>query len=206
MKIFKITVLLCLFTLITGCSANTQNNTKNVNDNPETSTNINSDSPKLLAQTVGKPTDCSQYSYEELTAVWGVPFIDIDIKDVVELTVDGGIQYGCNYNQTNDGTGVTYAIEYREFPSVDQAIQEIANVKSSAQFGDKVYFTIDPIPNLGDEAFYWTRSLAEGIKDMNQQMYVRKGSVVFMLSGVNIDGVNADYKDKLLKSFQLHFE
>jgi hypothetical protein len=41
---------------------------------------------------------------------------------------------------------------------------------------------------------------------MNQQMYVRKGSVVFMLSGVNIDGVNADYKDKLLKSFQLHFE
>jgi hypothetical protein len=36
-------------------------------------------------------------------------------------------------------------------------------------------------------------------------MFVRKGNVVFMLSGVNLAGASADYKDKLKASYLLHF-
>ena len=163
-------------------------------------------SPKLVAQTVGEPTDCSLYTLDELATVWGVPMVDTDINKVSELSTDGGKLYTCGYNQTDSGLGVTYTIEYREYPDVDSAKQSISDTRSTEKYGDTVYYTLEEKSGVGDEAFFWTKAVKSGEKNLNQQMYIRKGSTVFLLSGVNLDGVTSDYKDKLLASYKLHFE
>lgn len=160
---------------------------------------------KLPKQTVGEMADCSTYTFDDLAPVWGVTFTDTDDNRVVELSADGGYQYECDYNQTDSGKGVTFIIEYRNYPSDDAAISAIKDVKSAAKFGDTVYYTYEDLADVGDEAFYWT-SANTTVKNQNQQMYVRSGNVVFLLSGVNIDGIGADYKDKLLASYKLKFE
>jgi hypothetical protein len=163
------------------------------------------DSPKLKAQTVGQLADCSTYTFDELSKVWGVPFVDTDINKVSELSTSGGKLYSCTYNQTDSGTGVSYVIEYREHPSVESAKQSMNDTRSTEKYGDKVYYLKEDKAGVGDEAFFWARNRTDGSKEANQQLYIRKGSVVFLLSGVNLSGVDASYKDKLVASYKLHF-
>jgi hypothetical protein len=161
--------------------------------------------PNLPKQTVGSDADCSLYSLNELATVWGVPMVDTDINKVSELSTAGGTLYSCNYNETDSGLGVTYGIEYREYPTIDDAKQSINNTRSTVKYGDMVYYTLEEKVGVGDEAFFWSKYQADGGKNVNQQMYIRKDNVVFLLSGVNLDGVTPDYKDKLLTSYKLHF-
>jgi hypothetical protein len=162
--------------------------------------------PKMKTQTVGQQADCSTYNFTELTEVWGVPFVDTDINKVTALNSSGGKLYSCSYNQTDSGQGVTYTIEYREHTSEDQAKQDMNDVRSTEKYGDTKYYTKEDKVGVGDEAFFWAKNRTDGSKEVNQQMYIRKGSVVFLLSGVNLDGVDASYKDKLVASYKLHFE
>lgn len=161
---------------------------------------------KLAAQTVGKDADCSGYTFAELTKIWGVPFVDTDINKVSQLSTAGGKLYSCSYNQTDSGMGVTFSIEYREHPSVESAKQSMNDTRSTEKYGDTVYYVKEDKAGVGDEAFFWAKARTDGSKEVNQQMYVRKGNVVFLLSGVNLDGVKQDYKDKLAASYKLHFE
>lgn len=168
-------------------------------------TSQNNNGPKLAAQSVGQQADCSTYSFSELQKVWGVPFVDTDINKVSELSTNGGKLYSCAYNETDSGKGVTFSIEYREHPSVDSAKQSISDTRSTEKYGDKVYYIKEEVSGVGDEAFYWAQNRTDGAKLVNQQMYVRKGNVVFLLSGVNIDGIGTNYKDNLKASYLLHF-
>jgi hypothetical protein len=157
---------------------------------------------KLMAQTVGQQADCSTYNFSELQKIWGVPFVDTDINKVSQLSTSGGKLYSCTYNETDSGQGATFAIEYREHPSVDSAKQSIADTLSTEKYGDKVYYIREDIAGVGDQAFHFTQNTDN---PKNRQMFVRKGNVVFMLSGVNLAGASADYKDKLKASYLLHF-
>lgn len=179
------------------------------NSTSQQSTNNNQKSAEtvtLKSQTVGQPVDCSTYNYEELSKVWGVPFVDIDANNVSQLSTAGGKLYSCSYNQTNSGLGVTFSIEYREHPSVDSAKQSMSDTRSSAKYGDTVYFLQEEKTGVGDEAVFSSVPKKAGVKNANQQIYIRKGNVIFLLSGVNLDGVDDSYKDKLVASYRLHFQ
>lgn len=161
---------------------------------------------KLMAQKVGSKADCSLYNFDELSKIWGVPFTDTDINNVSQLSTAGGLLYSCSYNQTDSGKGVTFTIDYREHLDVESAKRSINDTKSTEKYGDVVYYKKEDVSGIGDEAFLWSKNRTDKGKDMNQQLYVRKDNVVFLLSGVNIDGVSADYKDKLIQSYKLHFK
>ena len=162
-------------------------------------------SPKLISQTVGQPTDCSLYNSEALNGIWGVSFVETVPNNVINI-MGGAKQYSCTFNETTEGKGITYIIEVTEYNNEKDASITLSDIRNSEKFGDRVFFNREEVANVGDEAFYWTQVVNEGTQVKNQQMYIRQGSVVFLLSGVNIDGVSPDYKEKLLKSFQLHFE
>lgn len=176
-------------------------------DTVQTQNNLTTlESLKLKAQTVGQQADCSTYTFDELSKVWGVPFVDTDINKVSELSTNGGKLYSCAYNQTDSGTGVSYVIEYREYPSVESAKQSMNDTRSTEKYGDTVYYLKEDKAGVGDEAFFWARNRTDGSKESNQQMYIRKGAVVFLLSAVNLDGVDSTFKDKLVSSYKLHYE
>lgn len=183
-----------------------QNSSTTTNVVADTKKTASTDAPKLVAQTVGKDADCSTYTFKELETVWGVPFTDTDINKVTELSTSGGKQYSCSYNETNSGMGVTLAVEVREHPSVEAAKQSMNDTRSTEKYGDTVYYLKEDKTGVGDEAFLWARNRTDGSKESNQQLYVRKGSVVFLLSGVNLSGVDASYKEKLVASYKLHFQ
>lgn len=178
----------------------------NSNNAPSNGQNTQASTPsssvKLAAQTVGQQADCTTYNFSELQKVWGVPFVDTDINKVSELSSAGGKLYSCSYNQTDSGQGATFAIEYREHPSVDSAKQSIADTLSTEKYGDKVYYIREDVAGVGDQAFHFTQNTDS---PKNRQMFIRKGNVVFMLSGVNLSGAPLDYKDKLKASYLLHF-
>ena len=183
----------------------TSDTTQQNSENKSTAQNSGNQSVKLLSQTVGQQADCSAYTFTELSQVWGVPFADTDINKVSQLSTNGGKLYSCTYNETNSGTGLSYTIEYREHPSVDDAKRSMNDTRSTEKYGDTVYYLKEDKSGVGDEAFLWARNRKDGSKESNQQLYVRKGNVVFLLSGVNLDGVDASYKDKLVASYKLHF-
>lgn len=165
------------------------------------------DAPKLAQQTVGKPADCSLYTFTDLGKIWGVTFVDTDINNVSELNSDGGKQYSCKYNETDSGKGLTVDIEFREHASVDAAKQAINDTRSGAKYGDTVYYALDDVASLGDEAFFsLPAKQVNNPKNVEEQLYVRKGSVVFLISATNLDGVDGTYRDKILSSYKLHFQ
>jgi hypothetical protein len=193
----------------------TQNKTEN--DSPATSTSAESANTasseekeeahheqEKIAQTVGQQSDCSLYTLDELATIWGVPMVDIDTNLVIE-TSDGGKQYSCGYNETDSGLGVSFSVEIREFKSVEKAKSDMANTRDGAKLGEEVYFIHDEQDGLGDEAFFSTSKRAvDSGKNVNELLYVRHDSTVMLLSATNLDGVGADYRDKMIASFNLH--
>ena len=61
---------------------------------------------KLADQTVGSKVDCSLYTLNELSTLWGVSMVDTDDTMVTSLS-DGGKLYSCNYNETDSGLGLS---------------------------------------------------------------------------------------------------
>lgn len=161
---------------------------------------------KLPAQTVGKEADCSLYTLAELATLWGVPMTDTDINKVIE-TSDGGKLYSCSYNETDSGMGLTFSVEFREFMSEEKAKSDMANTRDGAKIGDTVYFVQDEQQGVGDEAFFSLPAKQVGNpKNPTEQLYARKGNVVMLLSATNLSGVKADYRDKILQSYNLHLK
>lgn len=185
----------------TGSNSASSNITKQSDSSSSSATAV-----KLAKQEVGKETDCSLYTLDELKTVWGVPMVDTDIGKVQQLSTQGGKLYSCGYNETDSGLGLTFSIEYREHADVESAKQSIADTRSTEKYGETKYYNLEEKSGVGDEAFFWTKYRTDGSKEVNQQMYIRKDNVVFLLSGVNISGIGADYKEKLVASYKLHFE
>jgi hypothetical protein len=160
----------------------------------------------LPGQSVGVEADCSFYTTEEITGIWGVPIVDMDLGTVVS-TSDDGKQYICTYNETDSGLGLTFSVEYREFLSEEQAKTDMMNVRDGAKVGDEVYFIQDEQPGIGDEALFTvSKKSVDSGNNKVEQLYVRKGHVVMLLTASNLQGVKSDYRDKILQSYKLHFE
>ena len=176
-------------------------------DSPNESKKTSNDGLKLSAQTVGQQPDCSLYTFDELGKIWGVTFTDTDVNGskVSELTGPGTKLYECDYNETNSGQGVSFVIQHKEYSTTAAAVSEMTNVRSSAKYGDKVYFIQEEKSGVGDEAFFSKGAGTGSLANTNQQMYIRKDNVVFLLSGVNLAGTDDSYKDKLVSSYKLHF-
>jgi hypothetical protein len=178
------------------------------NSTSQQTTNDNSSvASKIPFKTVGDVADCLTYTFAELSEVWGVTFTDDDnsTTKVTEINGPDTRQFACIYNETNSGMGVSYSIEYRQYADTEAAKTDIADIRSTEKYGDTIYYTKEEKSGVGDEAFFWSKYRADGSKEVNQQMYIRKDNVVFLLSGVNLEGVDASYKDKLLTSYKLHF-
>ncbi len=82
-------------------------------------------------------------------------------------------------------------------------IHPTAVVDPSAEFAADVEVgpgcVIGPNVKLGER----TRLVAHVFIESHTSL--GKDNVVFLLSGVNLEGVDASYKDKLLTSYKLHF-
>lgn len=70
-------------------------------------------------------------------------------------------------------------------------------------------FTVkaDEQPGIGDEALFTvSKKSVDSGNNKVEQLYVRKGHVVMLLTASNLQGVKSDYRDKILQSYKLHFE
>lgn len=161
----------------------------------------------LPEQTVGGPVDCSLYSLEELSGVWGVTLTDTDEENKVISTSDDGKLYSCGYHETDSGKGVSFTIEFREYQSIEKAETDMKNVRDGAKIQDKVYFVNDEVDGIGDEAFFSKTANTESIiYKSEEQLYARHHNVVYLISAVNLDGVDSTYRDKILASYRLHLD
>ena len=160
----------------------------------------------LPEQTVGEPVNCSLYSLEELSGVWGVTLTDTDENKVISTSDDGKL-YSCTYNETDSGKGLTVSVEFREYMSVEKAETDMANVRDGAKIGDTVYFINDAVDGIGDEAFFsLPASKVDDPTNAVEQLYARHHNVVYLISATNLDGVDDTYRDKILASYRLHLD
>jgi hypothetical protein len=91
--------------------------------------------------------------------------------------------------------------------SEENAKTEMAYVRDGAKVGDEVYFIQDEQQGLGDEALFTvSKKSVDSGNNKVEQLYVRKGHVVMLLTASNLQGVKSDYRDKILQSYKLHFE
>lgn len=182
-------------------------NTSQNSTSQQTTKDNSSVASKIPFKAVGDAADCSTYTFAELGQVWGVTFTDDDnsTTKVTEINGPDTRQFACVYNESNSGMGVSYSIEYRRYADAEAAKAAIADTRSTEKYGDTIYYTKEEKSGVGDEAFFWSKYRTDGSKEVNQQMYIRKDNVVFLLSGVNLSGVDASYKDKLQSSYKLHF-
>jgi hypothetical protein len=183
------------------------NNSQQTTTGEQTTTENNSVVSKIPFKSVGELADCSTYTFAELAPVWDVTFTDDDnsTEKVSEINGPNTKQFECDYNETDSGKGLTFVISYRQYADEAAAKNEMNNVRGTEKYGDTVYYLREDKSGVGDEAFFWSRNRTDGSKEANQQLYVRSSNVVFLLSGVNLDSVDTDYKDKLLASYELHF-
>jgi hypothetical protein len=164
---------------------------------------------KLPKQTVGQEADCSLYNLDELSKVWGVALTQQKSSKVININAEGGKLYTCQYNETDWGKGLNFSIEYKEYPSVEAAKNEMAGIREAAKFDDQatedqINFENDEQQGVGDEAFFNYSKRAT--KKVLELLYVRKGNVVMLISATNLDGVDPDYREKIIKSYKLHFD
>lgn len=180
--------------------------TSNISES--TGDTTDSKSIALKPQTIGQQPDCSLYTFEELGKIWGVTFTDTDVdgSKVSELNGPNSKLYECDYNETDSGKGLTFTIQYKEYPDEEGAKSSIRGTRDGAKIGDKVYFINDEVEGLGDEAFFSSSASNNYISEREEQLYLRKGNVVMLITAVNLDGKDATYRDKIKASYKLHFE
>lgn len=160
----------------------------------------------LPAQTLGSDPDCSLYSLDDLSAVWGVPLVDTDTSTVIEAGGLGGIIYGCDYNETDDGTGLTVSLSYREYDTPEGAIQYLADIRSGADADGDGGQAVEDVPGLGDEAFYSFKTELVGTpKNLSESLYVRTGNLALQINSTNLGGVKPEYRQLLIDTYTLRF-
>lgn len=144
----------------------------------------------LPEQTVGQTPDCTPWSLESVGAIFGVPLVDTDEGQVIELNAAGGVRYSCDFNETDSGLGLSVVIDVEQYATEGEAVASIADTRSAATFGDTVYFVIEDVSGLGDEAFFSLDPDDEGNPTpMQVQLYARQGSTVFLLTALNLNGL-----------------
>lgn len=147
--------------------------------------------PDLPAQTVGALADCSMWDFASLEAIWGVPFTDTDDNQVIELNGPGTQRYSCDYNETDSGLGLTVVVEFEQYLTEAEAVQAMNDTRSGAVFGDTVYYVLEDVSGVGDEAFFSTNASDEANPaPVQTQIYARYGNLVVLGSALNLDGLD----------------
>lgn len=159
----------------------------------------------LPPQTIGTDTDCSLYTNEEISALWGVPITDNDQGQVIETGGLGGKLYSCDFNETDSGLGLTVDLEFREYDTEEGAIQYITDIRNAASFNDVVYFENIEVPGLGDEAFFSVDPDVAPENELVVLLYTRTDNLMLLLTASNLDGVKPEYRDLLIETYNLKF-
>lgn len=158
----------------------------------------------LPGQTVGSDTDCSFLADDQVAAIWGFDVVDLDISMVIEAGGVGGILYGCDWNQSDDGTGLTIGVEIRELVSVDGASQYFADALSGAEFDGEGGILIEPVSGVGDQAGVQTNAELVGTaQNLNEILIVHNGAAIVQISVTDIiNGVKPEYRDLLVDTYE----
>jgi hypothetical protein len=161
----------------------------------------------LPGQTVGSETDCSFLSDDRISSIWGFDVVDLDISTVIEAGGVGGILYGCDWNQSDDGTGLTIGVEIRELVSVDGASQYFADALSGAEFDGEGGILIEPVSGVGDQAGVQTDAELVGTpQNLNEILIVQNGAAIVQISVTDIiNGVKPEYRDLLVATYEAVF-
>lgn len=162
----------------------------------------------LPAQTVGADTDCSFLSNDQVTGVWGFDVVDLDISTVIEAGGVGGILYGCDWNQSDDGTGLTIAVEVREYVSADGATQYFADARSGADFDGEGGLVLEPVDGVGEEAGVSANTnTADTPQFYTETLIVRAGTLLVQVTVTDItNGVTpGQYRGQLVATYEAAF-
>lgn len=176
-------------------------------ESAEQNNNDSATNNKLPVQTVGQQPDCSLYTLEQISEIWGVPMTDTDVdgSKVIQISGPQNYQYECDYNETNSGKGLSVVINYKVYESEEAAQTSVKNTRDGAKFGDKVYFVNDEVAEIGDEAFFSKSANEASLSNKTEeQLYARTGNVVYLITAVNLDGTQPNYREKILETYRLH--
>lgn len=164
--------------------------------------------PDLPAQTVGADTDCSFLADDQVTAVWGFDVVDLDISTVIEAGGVGGILYGCDWNQSDDGTGLTIGVEVRDYVSPDGATQYFADARNGADFDGEGGIVLEPVDGIGEEAGVLANAnTADTPEFYTETLIVRSGTLLVQVTVTDItNGVTpGQYRDQLAATYEAAF-
>lgn len=205
-------VLLLAAGLLAGCAAPASDGTTDEGTSPDTSSESTApdDSASgldLPGQTVGSDTDCSFISNDQIASIWGFDVVDLDISMVIEAGGVGGILYGCDYNQSDDGTGLTIGIDIREYVSADGPAQFFADALSGAEFDGEGGQVIEPVAGVGEQAGILTKAELVGTpQNLSEQLIVQDGTLLVEISVTDIiNGVKPEYRDLLVATYEAAF-
>ncbi len=139
---------------------------------------------------------CTVFSESEFSAVLGLGF-EAGSSDgyTPQQNSDDMPNRQCDWEQ-NGGDDVdeyTVHLDTHSYASEDSAKQDLQDSRIMA--GNLTY---EEVTGVGDEAIY-ARSGAEGAKKMQAALYWRKGTVVYHLSAVRLDGVDVTALEGMLK-------
>ncbi len=203
---------LALLALLAGCSAPATETPTDPGSGSEgtTETEAPTDGASgldLPGQTVGSDTDCSFLSNDQVAEIWGFSVVDNDISMVIEAGGAGGILYGCDYNQSDDGTGLTIGVEVREFFEAAGATQYFADALSGAAFDGDGGILIEPVSGVGEEAGVQTNAELLGTpQNLNEILLVRNGVLMVQISVTDIiNGVKPEYRELLVETYEAAF-
>jgi|GEM_PF-2844321 hypothetical protein len=192
--------------ILTGCSTPAPEEPETPDGTAETSAPAEEGGGLgLPPQTIGSDTDCSLFSNDEIGALWAVPIADNDVTKVIETGGLGGKLYNCDYNETDSGLGLTVDLEYREYDSVDGAIQYMTDIRNGSSFEGTIYYEIEEVPGLGDEAFFSIDPDLSGAEAAVLLLYTRTDNLMLLLSATNLEGVKPEYRDLLVETYKLKF-
>jgi hypothetical protein len=193
--------------LLVGCSApSTPEPAPDVSETTEPAPVEGSAGLDLPIQTVGEETDCSAFASEAVSTLWGVPITTNDVSTVLPTggLFDGKI-YSCDFNETDSGAGLTVELAFREYDSVDGAIQYMNDIRDGASFEGAISYEIEDISGLGEEAFFTDDSIVTGTDGAVLLLYTRTDNLMLLLSATNLDGIKPDYKQLLQDTYSLFF-
>jgi hypothetical protein len=204
--------LALLALLLTGCSAPAADPATDPGSGSEGTTETEppvdaGSGLDLPGQTVGADTDCSFISNEQITEVWGFDVVDLDVSMVIEAGGVGGILYGCDYNQSDDGTGLTIGIDIREYVSADGPSQYFADALSGAEFDGDGGQVIEPVAGVGEQAGILTKAELVGTpQNLSELLIVQNGTLLVEISVTDIiNGVKPEYRDLLVATYEAAF-
>lgn len=151
-------------------------------------------------------SDCTLYTKDNIQNIWGVNITDTENTKPFSIggSYTDAIENNCHYSETNTGKGLSVSIKIRNFATESDAKQDLDNVRNGTKIGTKTYFSLLPIADVGDEAFFSINETSDLVKKTEDYLYLRKGNRVFHFTAVNLAGLDhTTSRDKVISTAKL---